>query len=289
MADASSRITHVSDTALMVAACRAMESGLPDHFFNDPFAERLAGERGMAIARALPRLPVMHFGVAVRTRFMDGIVMDCVREHGVRTVLSVGCGLDSRPWRLELPASLDWVEADFPAMLDYKNSVMGGETPRCRLSQMPVDLNDAGQRMTMLRRAGDGPGLMITEGLLAYLPGPTIEAIAAEAPVHGGIRYWLSDITSPAFARMVGMDLYADVQKMRAANHIHGLEILDVLAQRGWTSFLAKRYASGPDLFEFAAARIQGLAAARERAGLPEPPRPPADDPTGVHLFRYHR
>ena len=54
MSPAEGEITHVSDTALMVAACRAHETELEDAFVRDPFAARLAGERGKAILNALP-------------------------------------------------------------------------------------------------------------------------------------------------------------------------------------------------------------------------------------------
>lgn len=46
------KIEHVSDTALMVAACRTIETELEDGQVRDAFAERLAGERGMAFARS---------------------------------------------------------------------------------------------------------------------------------------------------------------------------------------------------------------------------------------------
>jgi O-methyltransferase involved in polyketide biosynthesis len=36
---------------------RAWESARPDALFRDPFAERLAGERGEAIAKLMPRQP----------------------------------------------------------------------------------------------------------------------------------------------------------------------------------------------------------------------------------------
>ena len=87
---------------------------------------------------------------------------------------------------------------------------------------------------------------------------------------------------------MVQMDVYDDVQRMQAADHLHGLEILDVLARHGWTSARAKRYVPA-DLFEFAGARIKAMAEARDKAGLPSPPSPPPDDPTGVHVFGYAR
>ena len=86
-------ITHVSDTALMVAACRALESECPDGFVHDPFAARLAGERGMAMLRGLPQPEMMRFGIGVRSRFMDELLLEALASKPIATVLSVGCGL----------------------------------------------------------------------------------------------------------------------------------------------------------------------------------------------------
>src|SRR5262249_43663862 len=123
-------ITHVSDTALLVAACRAIEAEEPDAFVRDPFAARLAGGRGMAIFRAYQGGEIMRFAMGVRTRFIDDLLMELLASKKIATVASVGCGLDARPWRLDLPAELRWLEVDFPDMLDYKESVMAEETPR---------------------------------------------------------------------------------------------------------------------------------------------------------------
>ena len=64
MSFSNGKITHVSDTALMVAACRAHETELEDAFVRDPFAARLAGERGFAILAALPHANVLRLGLA---------------------------------------------------------------------------------------------------------------------------------------------------------------------------------------------------------------------------------
>jgi len=69
MSPTHGEITHVSDTALMVAACRAIETEDANGFVRDPFAARLAGERGMAMLRGLPHPEMMRFLVAVRSRF----------------------------------------------------------------------------------------------------------------------------------------------------------------------------------------------------------------------------
>jgi len=65
--DSPDQIQHVSDTALMVAACRALETTRPDGLVRDPFAERLAGPRGDAILQGITGWQLMCFGIGVRT------------------------------------------------------------------------------------------------------------------------------------------------------------------------------------------------------------------------------
>ena len=73
-------ITHIGDTALMVAACRAYETELEDAFVRDPFAARLAGDRGFAILAALPHSNVLRLGLAVRTSFVDEVLLEALRQ-----------------------------------------------------------------------------------------------------------------------------------------------------------------------------------------------------------------
>src|SRR5947209_11273338 len=98
MSSNESEIRHVSDTALMVAACRAHETELEDAFVRDPFAARLAGERGKAILNGIPHANILRMGLAIRTRFVDELLLEGLAAHNIGTVLSVGCGLDTRPW-----------------------------------------------------------------------------------------------------------------------------------------------------------------------------------------------
>jgi len=187
MPEIDGKITHISDTALMVAACRAHENELEDAFVHDPFAARLAGERGVAILRALPYSNVVRLGLAIRTRFVDELLLEALATYPIATVLSVGCGLDIRPWRLDLSPYLRWIEIDVADVLDYKDGLMSGERARCRRERLTVDLNDAAQRRAMYEAAGSSSALMITEGLLLYLPAATVDALAAEASTHSAV------------------------------------------------------------------------------------------------------
>ncbi len=272
-------ITHVNDTALMVAACRAIETGLEDAFFRDPFAARLAGERGVAIVRALPHAEVLRFGLAVRTRFIDELLLQALATQPIETVLSVGCGLDTRPWRLELRPDLGWIEIDFPAILDYKDELMSGEAACCRRKRLAADLNDPAQRRAIYEAAGQGPALMVTEGLIVYLPAATVEAIAAESGSLSGVAHWISDITTSDFRKVLGgMDTMQSVRHVQASDSLAGEEILAVIRRHGWATTAWRSYIT--DL-GFAADRVR-----RMMGGATPPPLPlPAGDPTGVHLF----
>jgi methyltransferase (TIGR00027 family) len=269
-------IAHVSDTALMTAACRAMETERPDGLIRDPFAAQLAGERGMAIARALPGLERMCFGIGIRSRFLDELLLDTIPTHGIATVLSVGAGLDTRPWRLELPATLRWIEIDFPDMLDYKDAIMAA-APRCHRERLSADVNQASGRERVFAAADDGPTLMITEGLLMYLPAATIEALAATASTS----HWILDAASPEMSRRVRMDQYESIENVRAADHLDGLQILDALHRHGWTGLRRFRY--GTDIMQFAAERVINMFRNLTPDQMPKPLSP--DDPSGVHLF----
>jgi len=280
MSTVDSAITHVSDTALLVAGCRAAESERTDAFFHDPFAARLAGERGMAMFHALPHGKIMGFGVAIRTRFLDELLLDALESTGVAIVVSAGAGLDTRPWRLELPPDLRWLEVDFPAILDYKDSLMATEKLACRRERLTVNLNDAAQRRAVYAAVGAAPALMITEGLLMYLPAATVESLAAEAWRESGITHWITDITTASFAKAIGGDAKRVIRHVQADDCLEGEQILETVYRHGWATAERRSYITG---LAFASERINRMMAAG-----PQPPKPPPfapDDPTGVHRF----
>ena len=280
MSPSHGEITHVSDTALMVAACRALEAEIADGFVRDPFAARLAGDRGMAILRALPQAEMMRFGVGVRSRFIDELLLEVLASTPIAAVVNIGCGLDTRPWRLDLPPELRWIEADFADMLDYKDAAMSEVAPRCRRERITADLNDAAQRRAIYAAVGPAPALLLTEGLLMYLPGATVEALADEAWRESGIAHWMCDVATTAFARAINLDTMQSVRNVQAPDCLPGERILDCLTRHGWMTAARRSYITD---MGFAAERIQRLMGDRPR---PAPPPEVLSDPTGVHRFK---
>ena len=167
-----SSIENVSDTARWVAVYRAMETARPDAIFRDPYAGRLAGDRGVQIVDEMKQGRSMAWAMIVRTAVMDEMILDRINNHGVDTVLNLAAGLDTRAWRLPLKHDLHWVDVDLPAMTEYKATRMRGETPVCRYEAIAADLTDAAIRDALFSQMERSARkmLVITEGLLIYLP-----------------------------------------------------------------------------------------------------------------------
>jgi methyltransferase (TIGR00027 family) len=192
-------ITNISDTARWVAVYRAMETARPDAIFRDPFAERLAGERGREIVHELKGGRQMAWAMIVRTAVLDEMILDRVRNGGVDTVINLAAGLDTRAWRLDLPRSLRWFDIDLPEMVAYKADVMRNEPPVCQYEAIAVDLTSDAARAEVLRRVGGvaRTALVVTEGLLIYLGDEKVASLARALHDVPGIRWWVSDIASP--------------------------------------------------------------------------------------------
>ena len=196
-------IRNVSDTALAVAWYRAQESERPDALFRDPYAARLAGPRGAATAAAMPSPDVGVQILAVRTRIIDDYIREGV-AGGVDTVLNLGAGLDSRPYRMELPAELLWIEADFAPMIEYKEAALADQKPQCRLERIKVDLSEHEARKAALTLADARATkmLVLTEGVITYLTEEQVGALADDLHGLAHARYWITEYFSPEFLRL---------------------------------------------------------------------------------------
>jgi methyltransferase (TIGR00027 family) len=212
----SNPIRNVSDTALWVAVYRAMESERSDAHFNDPFARRLAGERGELIVKTMPSGMQMSWPMVVRTAVMDEIILRCVQQ-GVDTVLNLAAGLDTRAYRLDLPKTLRWYHVDFPDMVDYVQQHMKDEVPRCQLEYISADLRESSTRQKLFSEAASGRSvLVITEGLLVYLQSEQVAELAKDLHDIARARWWLTDLASPYLLKMLKKRLGNNLQKGNA-------------------------------------------------------------------------
>jgi methyltransferase (TIGR00027 family) len=190
-------IQHVSDTAFLVAHWRALESARPDGLFEDPWAARLAGERGKELAEGFRARAMSAWTIAVRTVIIDEYVRGAL-GRGVDRIVNLGAGLDTRPYRLELPAELEWIEVDYPELIRFKEQHLAGERPRCALRRVGLDLADPPARRAFLQSAtAGGRALVLSEGLLPYLDLGEAAALADDLRALSGIDGWVVDYVSP--------------------------------------------------------------------------------------------
>ena len=178
--------SSVGATATMVAAARAAATKRPQPVVNDPFAEPLvravgidvftrvaAGELDFNGDDAAVGIPRMTDTFAARARFYDDYFAQ-VTDGGVRQVVIVAAGLDSRAYRLSWPAGTTVYEIDQPEVIEFKTSTLAkiGATPTTDYRTVGIDLRE--DWPAALRTAGFDPAqptAWLAEGvLIGWLP-----------------------------------------------------------------------------------------------------------------------
>jgi methyltransferase (TIGR00027 family) len=181
--------TSVGATAVMVAAARAGETDSADPLIRDPYARLLVSGAGTGIWESIlddslvDRLAAadpdaaaifahMRNYQAVRTHFFDAFFADAAAA-GIRQVVILASGLDSRAYRLEWPGGTHVYEIDQPKVLEYKSETLAahGVHPSAHRHEVPVDLRQ--DWPAALREHGFDPAeptAWLAEGLLMYLP-----------------------------------------------------------------------------------------------------------------------
>jgi methyltransferase (TIGR00027 family) len=194
--------TSVGATAVMVALARAAETASSDPLIRDQFAEPLVttpeldGVREQVAAwwaedddpdSTVDSQQMIDYQ-AVRTHFFDGYFTDAV-AGGIRQVVILAAGLDSRAYRLDWPAGTVVYEIDLPKVLEYKSQTLAGHgaTPIADRRAVPVDLRHDWPHA--LRDAGfdaSAPTAWLAEGLLPFLPAAAQEALFASVDTLSG-------------------------------------------------------------------------------------------------------
>ncbi|MCB0933255.1 MAG: class I SAM-dependent methyltransferase [Mycobacterium sp.] len=248
--------TSVGSTALFVAAARALEAQRPDPLavdtYGEVFCRAAGGEWADLLDGGIPGHPLCseEFGAhfvtfqAARTRYFDNYFR-AAADAGVRQIVLLAAGLDSRPYRLDWPSGTTVFELDQPQVLEFKRQALDGCAPRAQRREVAVDLRDDWQ--AALRASGfrgDEPSAWIAEGLLIYLPGEAQERLFAgiDAMACSGSRVAVEEGRP-----MDNASFKAKVEEAKAIDDMRGqfwqlvyneqcAPAAQWFSQRGWTS-----------------------------------------------------
>jgi methyltransferase (TIGR00027 family) len=261
--------TSVGATAVMVAAARAGETEREDAIIRDPYAKVLVAGAGTGVwetildsdfndrmAGADPEVAAVleHMGnyQAVRTHFFDAYFA-AATASGIRQVVILASGLDSRAYRLDWPAGTTVFEIDQPKVLEYKDCTLKahGAQPAATLCQLPIDLRNDWPKA--LRESGfdpSAPTAWLAEGLLMYLPAeaqdrlfenitelsaPGSRVSAETMGEHAADRRERMRERFEKFAGQLGVEPMVDVQELMYEDPDRA-DVAEWLDAHGWTA-----------------------------------------------------
>jgi methyltransferase (TIGR00027 family) len=233
--------TSVGATAVMVALARAAETASADPLIRDQFAEPLVSTPELASVReqvaawwagdpddevdfAVGAQQMINYQ-AVRTHFFDAYFAEAIKA-GIRQVVILAAGLDSRAYRLAWPNDTVVYEVDLPKVLDYKAQTLASHSAEPTADRRAVSVDLRHDWPQALRDAGfdpTRPTAWLAEGLLPFLPADAQEAMFAS----------IDQLSGPG--SRVAVEIFgADEEKRKEA-------------KEKWAQLRAKREARGED------------------------------------------
>jgi O-methyltransferase involved in polyketide biosynthesis len=151
-----------AQTMLTTLYCKALDADLDRPILGDGFAKETVDRidydwRELGIA---PRWTPL---VTVRTAQYDIWASQFLAAHQHATVVHLGCGLDSRVFRLDPGPGVEWYDIDYPAVIALRENVFPTR------SQYHLVATSATDPSWLERIPGDRPTLLLAEGVSMYL------------------------------------------------------------------------------------------------------------------------
>lgn len=223
-------------TARWTAAVRALEHARPDGLFSDPWAEALAGAEGMAWAARRP--PQSILPILVRIRFFDDALAAALAA-GIRQVVILAAGLDTRAFRLHWPERARVFELDRQPVLDHKAAVLGAACAAAVCERIPIAADLGADWPPLLAAAGfaaDQPSAWLLEGFLFYLPDAAIERMLSAVSALAAPGSWIGfDIVNGATYNAPWTRPWLEMQAAAGAPWLGKVDDpAAALAERGW-------------------------------------------------------
>lgn len=187
-------LTREKETLLATLYARALESRSHDPILRDEMAEDAIHR----IDYDFEHLKVDTLSIAIRAKQFDLWTTEFLADHPGATVLQLGCGLDSRVFRINPPASVRWFDVDFPEVIELRGRLYPARAGYAMIGSSLADLK------WLEAVPGDQPAWIIAEGVTMYLSQEVMNPLLSRLTNHfpsGAIAF---DAISRAATRMAG-------------------------------------------------------------------------------------
>jgi len=165
MDDAKIRLTKEKETYLATLYGKALDARAPHPILGDHFAAAAVDRIDYDFRKLrLPRGG--EISLPIRAGHLDGWTRAFLARHPESTVLHLGCGLDTRVFRIDPGSGVRWFDVDFPDVIALRERLYRERHGYQRIGASVTDLGwlDA--------VPGDRPVMVVGEGLFMYLPEP---------------------------------------------------------------------------------------------------------------------
>jgi O-methyltransferase involved in polyketide biosynthesis len=205
MTNAKIQFTKEKETMLMTLSGRAIQSQWKEPILRDPWAvdamqhidydisQQYKGMGSWSMWRDIG--PTI---IATRAATFDQLTHRYLSEHPDATVLHVGCGMDSRVFRVDPPANVQWFDVDFPDVIDLRRQLFPERGSYHLIGKQLADLHwlDEVPR--------DKPGLLIAEGVLHYVDPTEVKALLNAVVEHFPRGEMIFDICNTYIVKRAG-------------------------------------------------------------------------------------
>jgi O-methyltransferase involved in polyketide biosynthesis len=163
-------------TMLVTLYAKALDFRSPHPILNDERAAQIVGLIDYDFER------VTGFGdsvmMAIRARQYDEWLQEFLAGHRDAVVLNLGCGLDTRVSRIDPPASVQWFDVDFPAVIDLRKRFY---TDSGTYTMLAASLSE---ERWLDQVARDRPAAIVAEGVFEYMDVEDVKALLNRLTTH---------------------------------------------------------------------------------------------------------
>ncbi|HVF17305.1 MAG TPA: class I SAM-dependent methyltransferase [Steroidobacteraceae bacterium] len=203
----------ISDTAYYCCGIRMLDARQRRSMCSDIYAERFMDQRGCEILQRFGAELRPNITNVARHRYIDDEVRRRLTTNRSLRVILIGCGFDSRAFRLQ---GGEWIELDEPPLITLKNEKLPAQECSNQLVRIPIEFATEPLETKLASFADDRPTLVVLEGVTMYLPSVAIErtlrALRTLFPTHEVI----ADLMTRAFAEEYGKSIKDIIAAMGA-------------------------------------------------------------------------